>query len=158
MTKLACGILNFSLFRCFSEKFDFLKLNFSEFFGDNHKQWSWHNVPPDLRKTLFPENPKKTDSDVTKAPNLVFKNILSLNGLPYATGEVYYCNWPQIVSREGNKKMFIKTKWAHPYEQTWMSHIYQETIKGKIKPGILLATPTEHDRFDHYPKEERREN
>ena len=24
--------------------------------------------------------------------------------------------------------------------------------------GILLITPTEHDRFDHYPKEERREN
>ena len=140
------------------EKFDFLKLNFSEFFGDNHKQWSWHNVSADLRKTLFPENPKKTDSDVTKAPNLLFKNILSVNGLPYATGEVYYCNWPQIVSREGNKKMFLDTKWAYPYEQTWMSHIYQETIKGKIKPGILLATPTEHDRFDHYSSEERREN
>ena len=27
------------------EKFDFLKLNFSEFFGDNSIQWSWYNVP-----------------------------------------------------------------------------------------------------------------
>jgi hypothetical protein len=27
-------------------------------------------------------------------------------GVPYAVGEVYYCNWPQIVSRTGNKKCF----------------------------------------------------
>ena len=140
------------------ESYDFLKFNFTEFFGDNHKQWSWHNVPADVRKKLFPNNPVKKDNDISKAPNQVFTNILSYQGLPYASGEVYYCNWPQLVSRQGNKKMFLDTKWAHPYEQTWMSHIYQETVKGKIKPGILLATPTEHDRFDHYPKEERREN
>ena len=54
--------------------------------------------------------------------------------------------------------MFLDTKWDHPYEQTWMSHIYQETVKGNISTGILLMTPTEHDRFDFYPKEERREN
>jgi hypothetical protein len=39
-----------------------------------------------------------------------------------------------------------------------MSFIYQETIKGNIKPAILLATPTEHDRFEHYSSNERREN
>ena len=54
--------------------------------------------------------------------------------------------------------MFLETKWAHPYEQTWMSYIYQKTVEGYINPGILLATPTEHDRFEHYPKELRREN
>jgi hypothetical protein len=54
--------------------------------------------------------------------------------------------------------MFLDTKWAHPYEQTWMSFIYQETIKGNINPAILLATPTEHDRFEHYSSNERREN
>jgi len=32
------------------------------------------------------------------------------------------------------------------------------TKDNKLNPGILLATPTEHDRFDFYPKEERREN
>ena len=102
--------------------------------------------------------PNKTVNDSGKEPFLNFKNIKSYQGLPYATGEIYYCNWPQIVSREGNKKMFLDTKWAHPYEQTWMSYIYQETVKGTIKPGILLATPTEHNRFEHYSKEERREN
>ena len=140
------------------EKFDFLKLNFTEFFGDNRKQWSWHNVSIEQRKELFPDNPIKADSDVEKAPFLRFDNIKSYNGVPYATGDVYYCNWPQIVSKKGNKKMFLDTKWDHPYEQTWMSYIYQETVKGNISTGILLATPTEHDRFDFYPKEQRREN
>lgn len=141
-----------------NESFDFLKYNFSEFFGDNSTQWAWYNIPDKVRKKKFKEHPIRDEKTHNNPPKLIFKNIKSYQGLPYATGEIYYCNWPQIVSREGNKKMFIKTKWAYPYEQTWMSHIYQETVKGKIKPGILLATPTEHDRFDHYSKEERREN
>jgi hypothetical protein len=141
-----------------NENFDYLKWNFSEFFGDNTKQWAWHNVPAGVRAQLFPENPVKINSDTNAAPFLNFKNIKSYRQLPYATGDVYYCNWPQVVSREGNKKMFLDTKWAHPFEQTWMSHIYQETIKNKIKTGILLASPTEHDRFEHYSMEERREN
>ena len=140
------------------ESFDFLKLNFSEFFGDNTKQWAWHNVPEKKRLEFFPENPYKTTNDLNASPFLNFKNIKSHNGLPYATGEIFYCNWPQIVSREGNKKMFLDVKWSYPYEQTWMSHIFQETMKGNIKPSILLATPTEHNRFDFYPSKERKEN
>ena len=140
------------------EKFDFLKFNFSEFYGDNRKQWAWHNIPADVRAKLFPENPVKNDSDIEKAPYIEFNNIKSYKGLPYATGKVFYCNWPQIVSREGNKKMFLDTKWAHPYEQTWMSLIYQKTAESEIKPGILLASPTEHNRFEFYAAEERREN
>jgi hypothetical protein len=140
------------------ENFDFLKFNFSEFFGDNRKQWAWHNIPANVRADLFPDNPVKEDGDIEKASFLNYTNIKSHKGLPYATGEIYYCNWPQIVSREGNKKMFIDTKYSYPYEQTWMSHFYQDTVKGNLKPGILLATPTEHNRFEFYSKEERREN
>ena len=36
--------------------------------------------------------------------------------------------------------------------------MYQETIKGNMNMGILLATPTEHDRFEHYDGKDRREN
>jgi len=140
------------------ENFDFLKWNFSEFFGDNTKQWAWHNVPAGVRSQLFPETPVKVTSDPNVAPFLNFKNIKSNREVPYATGEIYYCNWPQVVSREGNKKMFLTTKWGHPFEQTWMSHIYQETLKGNIIPGILLATPTEHNRFDFYKGYERKES
>jgi hypothetical protein len=79
-----------------------------------------------------------------------FKNIRNVDGVTYADGEIYYANWPMIVSKEGNKKMFIDTKWAHPYEQTWMSHMYQMTKKGDLKPAVLLASPIWHDRIIQY--------
>jgi len=31
-------------------------------------------------------------------------------------------------------------------------------IKGNIKPGLLLLTPVEHNRFDHYDKKLRKES
>ena len=145
------GLYRKSLEIAHKEDFDYLKMNFTEFYGDNTHQWSWHNVPQHIKEKLFPDS-------IKEAPFLKFKNIKSHKNIPYATGDIYYCNWPQIVSKKGNKKMFLDTKWQHPYEQTWMSHIYQETVKGNIETGILLLTPTEHDRFDFYPKEERREN
>jgi len=141
------------------ENFDFLKINFSEFYGDNSTQWSWYNVPQSIRETLFPE---KTNLPIQgldpNAPRTKFKNIKSYEGVPYATGEVYYCNWTHFITKEGNRKLFLETKWAHPFENTWMSFIYQETVKGNINPGLLLMTPIEHNRFDHYARELRREN
>lgn len=149
---------NIMLDIAWNENFDFLKWNYTEFFGDNGKQWAWHNVPADVRAKLFPERPLKINSNHALAPDAKYKNIKSHKGVPYANGEIYYCNWPQVVSKEGNKKMFLDIKWANPFEQTWMSYIFQETLKGNIYPGLLLATPTEHDRFEHYDREERREN
>ena len=139
--------------------YDFLKLNFTEFFGDNSTQWAWYNVSQDFRKSKWPNNARLPEFGFdTNAPLTEFKNIRSHKGVAWADGDIYYSNWPQIVSKEGNRKMFINTKWAHPYEQTWMSHIYQETIKGSIRPAILLLTPTEHNRFDYYASELRKEN
>ena len=54
--------------------------------------------------------------------------------------------------------MFIDTKWEYPYEQTWMSYMYQENKKGNIKPAVLLASPIWHERIKYYKPEERREN
>jgi hypothetical protein len=51
----------------------------------------------------------------------------------------------------------LETKYASPFEQTLMSHNYQETIKGNLNPGILLMTPTEHNRFEHYDASLRKE-
>jgi hypothetical protein len=92
------------------------------------------------------------------APKTKYDKVVSYKGVPYVSGEIYYCNWPQIVSRPGNKKMFLDTTWAHPFEQTWMSHMYQLTKKGELNPGLLLLTPTEHDRFEHYNRELRKES
>ena len=141
------------------ENFDILKLNFSEFYGDNGVQWSWYNTPQDFREKHWTNNPKLPVQGLDpNSPKTEFKNIKSHKGLPYATGEIYYCNWTHFFTKEGNRKMFQDTKFQHPFENTWMSHIYQETIKGKINPGLLLLTPIEHNRFDHYSSELRREN
>ena len=141
------------------ENFDFLKLNFSEFYGDNSTQWSWYNVPQVVRDEFWPENQKLPEQGTDpNAPKVKYDNIKSYDGLPYVTGEIYYCNWPQVVSKSGSKKMFLNTTWAHPYEQTWMSFMYQELKKGHLNFGLLLSTPTEHNRFEHYNGELRKES
>jgi hypothetical protein len=133
------------------ENFDFLKLNYSEFYGDNGTQWSWYNVPQSVREQFWPgKNRLPVQGLDPNAPKTVYTHVLTHKGLPYAVGEVYYCNWPQIVSRPGNQKMFLDTTWAHPFEQTWMSHMYQLVKKEELYPGLLLLTPTEHNRFEHY--------
>jgi hypothetical protein len=141
------------------DKFDFLKLTFTEVYFDNDKQCTWYNVPQTIRTRDWPDYDKLPVTGLDpNAPLTNFKNMRVFDGLAYLDGEVYYANWPMIVSKEGNKKMFIDTKWGHPYEQTWMSHMYQETKLGNIKPAILLAAPIWHDRIKHYEAHERREN
>ena len=141
------------------ENFDFLKLNYSEFYGDNGTQWSWYNVPQHVREEFWPGKPRLPEMGTDpNAPKTKYDNILTYKGVPYATGEIYYCNWPQVVSKTGNKKMFLDTTWAHPFEQTWMSHMYQLVKKNELNPGILLMTPTEHDRFEHYDRSLRKES
>jgi hypothetical protein len=142
-----------------NENFDFLKLNFTEFYGDNGTQWSWYNLPQDKRAELFPEKISLPEQGIDpNAPRAVYNSIKTHQGVPYVTGEIFYCNWPQIVSKTGNKKMFLDTKWAHIFEQTWMSHMYQLVKKDELYPGLLLMTPTEHNRFDHYSSDLRKEN
>jgi hypothetical protein len=141
------------------ENFDFLKLNYSEFYGDNGTQWAWYNVPQHVRTEFWPNKPRLPEIGLDpNAPKTKFTQVLSHKGLPYAKGEIYYCNWPQIVSRTGNKKMFLNTTWAHPFEQTWMSHMYQLMKKDELHAGLLLLTPTEHDRFEHYERGLRKES
>ena len=140
------------------ENFDFLKLNFTEFYGSHNKQWAWYNVPQEFREKHWSNNPTLPKQGLDpNSPNLEFKHIQSYNGLPYVSGEIYLSNWPILMTKEGNYNCYIKTKFQHPHEQTLMSHCYQETIKGNIKPGLLLTTPTEHHRFDFYEGSLRKE-
>ena len=139
--------------------YDFLKLSFTEFYGDNTTQWAWYNVPQSFRVKNWPDKPNLPISGLDpNAPKTKFKSINSYNGIPFADGEIYYCNWPQIVSKYGNRKMFLTDKWARPFEQTWMSYIYQQTISGNIKPAILLSSPINHNRFEHYSMDLRKES
>ena len=140
------------------EKFDFLKLNFSEFYGSNDVQFAWYNVPQHFRKQHWPKNKRLPQMGLDpNAPRTQFKEIKSHKGIPYASGEIYICNWPILLSKEGSYKCYLETKFQSPFEQTIMSHNFQQTVQGKLNPGILLMTPTEHDRFEHYSAELRKE-
>ena len=140
------------------ENFDFLKLNFTEFYGSHNKQWAWYNVPQSFRESHWVNNPRLPELGLDpNSPNLEFKHIKSYNGIPYATGEIYLCNWPIVMSKEGNYKCYLKTKFGMPYEQTLMSHCYQEMVKGNIIGSVLLSTPTDHNRFDFYDGSLRKE-
>jgi hypothetical protein len=141
------------------EKFDFLKLSFSEMYGVNSEQWAWYNVPSDVRRRLWPEQPELPRFGFAPSiPSVNFERLGIFEGLPYAAGEVYYSNWPQVVGREGNRRMFLNTKWAHPHEQTWMSHHFQEARAGRLRPAVLLASLIEHRRDFHYGPNERIES
>jgi hypothetical protein len=141
------------------EEFDFLKLSYTEVYMDNNIQVSWYNVPQQVRAENWPDYTKLPVQGLDpNSPRTKFDKIEVLNEVSYISGDIYYANWPMIVNKEGNRKMFIDTKWAHPYEQTWMSYMFQETKKGNLKPAVLLAAPVWHNRIIYYEAHERREN
>lgn len=142
-----------------SEEYDFLKLSFTEFFGDNKAQWAWYNVPASVRMDVWPDHKKRSRPGLDpNVPPTSFGKIGTVDGTSYVDGEVYYCNWPHIVSQDGNRRMFLDTVFEHPYEQTWMSHMYQLTHRGELRPAVLLASVVTHHRFHHYDGRHRREN
>jgi hypothetical protein len=130
-----------------NEKLDFLKLSFSEFYGDHHKQWAWHNVPNHIRSKYFPDGTCRMKWDTSGCQD----------GLSYLIGEVFYSNWPSVCTKRGNYKIFLETKFAHPYEQAWMSQEFQLMKKGEMRSGVLIASLIHHDRRYHYQKELRKE-
>jgi hypothetical protein len=138
---------------------DFLKLSYTEVYMDNNIQVSWYNVPQNIRSEFWPNYDKLPTTGLDQnTPRTKFDSIEVVDGVSYITGDVYYCNWPTICGKKGNQKMFLDTTWARPYEQTWMSYMFQETKKGNLKPAVLLASPINHNRIEHYAAEERREN
>jgi hypothetical protein len=141
------------------EDFDYLKMSFTEVYWDNDIQTSWYNVPQSIRTKFWPDYDKLpvTGRD-PNAPRTEFNIIGNVDGVAYISGDVTYTNWPMIMSKKGNQKVFIDTKWAHPYEQTWMSHVFQMQKEGKVNAAVLLASPIWHERIKYYKPEERREN
>lgn len=141
------------------EEFDFLKLSYTEVYMDNNIQVSWYNVPQSIRTYMWPDYDQLPVSGLDPyAPRTKFDRIDVHKELSYISGEIYYANWPMIVNKKGNYKMFLETEWSNPFEQTWMSYMFQETVRGHIKPAVLLAAPIWHNRIIYYKPEERREN
>ena len=139
-------------------QYDYLKLSYSEFYGTNSTQWAWYNVPQHIRDQYFPDHKELPREGLSSDPpeTEIFKGKRHKD-LKYFEGEFHYCNWPLWFSRQGNKKVFLDTKWAHPFEQTWMSHVFQLQKQGKIKAASLALSPILHHRFDFYTAEDRKE-
>lgn len=139
--------------------FDYLKISFTEVYMDNNLQVAWYNVPQTVRTKVWPNYDQLPINGLDyNCPRTEFKNIDSYEGLSFAIGNIYYANWPMLIGKTGNKKMFLDTKWGHPYEQTWMSQIFQDHLEGKYHSAVLLASPINHNRISHYKPEQRREN
>jgi hypothetical protein len=142
-----------------NEGYDYLKLNFTEVYGDNATQWAWYNIPQNIREQFFPKKPKlPTQGLDPNAPRTQYNIIKRSDDISYIEGEVHYCNWPLWFGRTGNTKVFLDTTWQHPMEQTWMSNVFQLQKDNKIKPAVLLLSPINHNRIYYYPGQERREN
>ena len=139
------------------DKLDFLKLSYSEFFGDNSLQWAFYNIPQELREKYFPDNPNLPEQfgDPHIVPRTVPKARRELDGLHYLIGDYHFCNWPLWFSRKGNYSLFQETRWRFPYEQTIMSWGFQLQKASKLECGVLELSPIHHERFEHYPGEDR---
>lgn len=135
------------------EKLDYLKLAFTEFYGDNHTNWAWFNLPQNRKDEYFPQRDDGTDNKKVK-----IDYTGSYKGLPYAVGEYHYCNWPIMFTKKGTQTVFKEVQYAHLYEQTWMSQTMMHMREGKLKVGSLLATVINHNRVYHYQAGTRREN
>lgn len=133
------------------ENLDFLKFCFSEFYFDNGTQIAWYNVNQQVRAKFFPEQPEKLND--VPVPLTKFNQIKTLDGVPYALGEIYYCNWPSILTRKGSREIFLEPVFRFPHEAVKMSHAWEKMQLGKIKPGIILGTMFTHERFDFYQAE-----
>lgn len=133
---------------------DYLKLSFSEFFGDAHMDWSWENVPRAKIDIYFPN--VNESEDIRKKTKIDY--TANHRGLSYALGTYHYCNWPLLFSKKGNKAIFLDVKFEHKYEQTFMSHVKSLMHENKIKAGCLLFSAINHVRQFHYVGKTRREN
>lgn len=142
------------------EEFDYIKLSFTEVFLDNYFQVAWYNVPQEVRDVRWPgvKLPVQGLDYSSNAPRTKIRKIDAVDGLAYAEGEVGYCNWPLLFSKAGNQRVFLKQRLASPHEQTWSSYVYQQQIAGKVRAGVLLASPITHNRFVFYEGAERKES
>ena len=141
------------------EQYDYLKLSYSEFYGNNKTQWAWYNISPDWRQHYFPDKPElpKHGLDVD-APLTMVKNHKTYKHIRYLEGEFHYCNWPIWMGKTGNKKVFLEKKYQYLYEQNWMAETFYNIKSGRIRCAVLSLSPINHHRFEHYSGEERKEN
>lgn len=126
---------------------DYVKLSFTEVFGAHHTQWGWHNLDAEARAHYFP--------GAIDAPRAAFGTIESVGHVPYAVGDAYYSNWPQLVDRRGTRRLFFDERREPCFEQYWMARSFELLRHGQLKAAVLLASPVNHLRTQDYARVER---
>lgn len=133
-----------------AEKYDFLKLNFQEVFASNQTNTAWHNVGQKTREQAWPDHKPK------HPPLTNFDHIKAMNGIPYAEGDVFYANWPHVMSKAGSRKVFLENTYLQPTEWFVMAHAYETWMAGNLKAAVLLGSPIEHRRVQDYDRANKR--
>lgn len=126
---------------------DYVKFSFTEVYGSHHSQWGWINLNDQARAHYFP--------GAIDAPRTGFHSVQSLNHVPYAVGEIYYSNWPQVVTRRGTHRLFFDERREPCYEQYWTARSFELLRLGHVKAAVLLASPVNHHRTEDYARVER---
>lgn len=140
-------------------RLDLLKLNYSELFGTHARQWAWCNMSEQRQKELQPSMPTPTAPvEDSQLPHVKLQGVRIVDGLPAACGEVHYSNWPHLINRLGNQRLFLEPDWSMPYEQDWMVRAYELQMRGELNSAVLLASPIEHRRDHYYEASERVEH
>jgi hypothetical protein len=101
------------------EDLDFIKLNFHEVFNDHSRTW------PDSKNTKF-----------TK--------LGSKNNIPYLIGDIYFSNWPMIITKLGSNKLFLEEIKEEKYIAKKSLEMFE---LGTLKAGVVLGYPTIHTRI-----------
>lgn len=70
--------------------------------------------------------------------------------MSYAIGDVHYSNWPLVITRRGNARLFLEDGAALRFEQTLMVRALELERAGELRGAVLLASPINHARHIHY--------
>lgn len=104
-----------------TENLDYLKLSFHEVFNDHSH--------------IFPSG-----------EDTVFYKIAHLN-IPYLIGEIYFSNWPLLISKNGNKKLFNFDNMQIEIDLAIKS--IDLIRNNQLKAGVLCAYPIQHKRIQN---------
>ncbi|MFN0263226.1 hypothetical protein ACKTEK_05030 [Tepidamorphus sp. 3E244] len=130
------------------EDLDFLKLSFTEVFGDHHLNWAWYHLGPEARETGFPCGTFRTQVSHTSVESEV----------SYLVGNVHFSNWPMYLSRRGNRRMFLDAPLGDLTEGGCMARGFTLQHTGELRGGVLFASPINHCRRHSYTQADRRES
>lgn len=135
------------------EDLDYLKLSYSEVEGDNNVNWAWYTIKDEFKDGFFPTLP-----DGSSDRRTFVENIGTHQGISYAVGDYFYCNWPLVFSKKGNKKVFLEEEFEIKYEPQWMFLSFKLHRSDRLKAACLLMSPINHNRVYDYDRTQRKEN